>query len=275
MVRLLLGACAASGCFAVDESPAPAPAPAPAASDDASEVHMGQGLLRDARDLFLLPAAWSKRDWAIAGGLTVVGLGLYAADDNIEHWTQKRRGQTTDRLAHLLKPFGREYAAVTLAGFAIAAPFVEDQRLTRTAWLGAESLIFAGVWYETLQLGSNRPRPGKGDDRDDFNLVPWTRNRGHSFPSGHTTAAFAVATIAAHEWRDVPGIAPLAYGLATGVAFSRINDDAHWASDVFVGAVIGWGMATGIERLHSKPASLTVTPIVSGTIKGLDFTWRF
>ena len=57
-------------------------------------------------------------------------------------------------------------------------------------------------------------------------------------PSGHATIAFALATSLSDDihrpWASV-GL----YGLATGVAWSRINDNRHWLTDVTAGALLG------------------------------------
>lgn len=65
-----------------------------------------------------------------------------------------------------------------------------------------------------------------------------------SFPSGHTTVAFALAsTLTAETSRWWPKskwlVASLAYSSATLVGVSRMYNDSHWASDVIVGAAIG------------------------------------
>ncbi len=59
-----------------------------------------------------------------------------------------------------------------------------------------------------------------------------------SFPSGHTTAAFAVATVLDRRV-EFPGSFSLLYGLATLTAASRVYDHEHWVFDVVVGAFIG------------------------------------
>lgn len=61
-----------------------------------------------------------------------------------------------------------------------------------------------------------------------------------SFPSGHTTVAFSLATMIAQEYPKPIIIPILAYGFATCTALGRINGNYHWASDVLMGASIGY-----------------------------------
>ncbi len=243
-------------------------------SDDVGwNAHFFSSIPGDAGRIVTAPARWSASEWGEAAAVAGVGIALYAEDERIQGWMQRRRSQTTNRVAKLVKPFGREYVAIGLVGFAIASPFVDDERVKRTALLGGESMIFAGLGYEGLQLLTSRPRPDTGAGRD-----AWGGPKGHgnhSFPSGHTTAAFAFATIVADEWKAVPGIPLLAYTLATGVGLSRMNDDAHWASDAFTGAVLGYFSATAVEYLHRSKHDLTISPVFGPDEKSIAVTWNF
>ncbi|MBS1563115.1 MAG: phosphatase PAP2 family protein, partial [Bacteroidetes bacterium] len=60
----------------------------------------------------------------------------------------------------------------------------------------------------------------------------------NSFPSGHTTSAFALATILAlHATKKGWGVFFLL--LAVGVAYSRIYLGQHFLPDVTMGAILG------------------------------------
>jgi len=74
-----------------------------------------------------------------------------------------------------------------------------------------------------LKFGVGRTRPNE-------------RNN-HSFPSGHSSVAFATATMY-QMWYGWKGGLP-AYAMATLTAFQRLDDDQHWLSDVLMGAAIG------------------------------------
>jgi membrane-associated phospholipid phosphatase len=65
-----------------------------------------------------------------------------------------------------------------------------------------------------------------------------------SFPSGHTTTAFAAAAAITSEARrmspkSLPYVATLTYGGATLVGLSRMYHNNHWASDIALGAAVG------------------------------------
>jgi undecaprenyl-diphosphatase len=82
----------------------------------------------------------------------------------------------------------------------------------------------------------NRPRPEGPTERSNS-----------SFPSGHATGAFALATVFSHQY---PKLSIPLYITATGVAISRIYLGRHYPSDVLAGAAIGF--TTAKLTLHYK-----------------------
>jgi undecaprenyl-diphosphatase len=91
---------------------------------------------------------------------------------------------------------------------------------------------------------SRRARP----DREGASVPPGRQVRmpaSHSFPSGHTAAAFAFATGAG---RALPWTAPPLTLLATLVGYSRVHTGVHYPLDVIVGALCGVALATASDR---------------------------
>jgi membrane-associated phospholipid phosphatase len=80
-------------------------------------------------------------------------------------------------------------------------------------------------------------------------LVIGRRPDGWSFPSGHTAAAFSGAWVLSTVW---PRKAPIFFGLASLVGFSRIYAGAHYPGDVFSGATLGLLIAEAIRRPLSR-----------------------
>ena len=109
-----------------------------------------------------------------------------------------------------------------------------DERMARTGKLAAAAFLEAAFVSYSLKQIVGRSRPLNEEDTK-------------SFPSGHTTIAFTMATIAGHEYSKLR--IPL-YILAFGTAFSRIYLGRHYPSDVLAGAAIG--TLAGLSVIHYK-----------------------
>jgi membrane-associated phospholipid phosphatase len=133
-----------------------------------------------------------------------------------------------------------------------------QRSVTRVALRAGGAVAIAGGITTAVKLAIGRGRPQGDGDADLFRpLSGWS-----SFPSGHTAVAFALATTIAEETRDPWSDAAL-YGAATLTALARLNDDRHWTSDVFVGALVGHLSARWLSRrqggLRIRPAGVTMS----------------
>lgn len=122
-----------------------------------------------------------------------------------------------------------------------------------------KTTAYAGITTMILKRIVNQRRP----DSD---------NR-HSFPSGHTTTAFAFASVVAkeHEWYWGAG----AYSLATLVGLSRIHDNAHYLHDVVFGATIGTSFGIALSNLSKKEdtANYSFIPFEDGGLASISWTF--
>jgi len=78
-----------------------------------------------------------------------------------------------------------------------------------------------------------------------------------AFPSGHSTASFACATVLA--WSDRRLAVP-AYALAAAIAVSRVYVGVHWPLDIVGGAALGTLVATALLRLAATRPRLRPAP---------------
>lgn len=130
---------------------------------------------------------------------------------------------------------GRLFLNSVYVGYQFAAEKFFDQPYgyQRSA-LMMKTSIYAGLSVLVLKNIVQEKRPNGGDSL--------------SFPSGHSTTAFAYASVVAaeHEWYW--GVT--AYSLATFVGFSRMNDNAHYLHDVIAGATLGSAFGVGLSQLY-------------------------
>ena len=134
--------------------------------------------------------------------------------------------------------------------------FGQIDKRSRRLMLMFKASLFSGLTTFFAKRLINERRPNKGD-----------RN---SFPSGHTTTAFAFGTVVALEH---PEYAWMAYTFSALVGLSRINDNAHYLHDVTMGATIGMAYAYAFYYSPDKLANFNLAPLKDGAIVG--FNHRF
>ena len=122
----------------------------------------------------------------------------------------------------------------------LAAGFIEkDNELKRKSLVIFGGIAIEAIISETLKTTINRTRPAITYPADVF---PYRVMTARSFPSGHASLSFAVATGLTLQFRKW-WVAVPAYLWAGSVCYSRMYLGVHYPSDVLAGAVIGTGSA--------------------------------
>jgi hypothetical protein len=141
--------------------------------------------------------------------------------------------------------YGQIAGPIIGTGFALHGLAFDSDHSKETAFLSYETFVWAGAVSGAIKFVVGRERPSKTDTPFDFNFA------GHdsSFPSGHTTEAFAAATVFSEQYPEWYVYVP-AYGAAAAVGFSRIYANQHWTSDVVAGAMIGTTVSHILRLRH-------------------------
>ena len=188
------------------------------------------------------------RKGVAAAAWTGGGIGaLILLDDEIRREVQERASPSSDQWARRVEHLGdaRNTALGALAAYGAGRLFGHEP----TAETG-RALLEALLFTETIDMAAKglfgRARPGDGNRASDF------FHGSSSFPSGHTSRAFAVATVLAE--RHGPIAAWIGYPLATLVGLSRLEGDVHWSSDVLAGAALGHVIAKAITKRRESRA---------------------
>jgi len=214
-----------------------------------------QSYATDTREIVASPGRWSGREWIGAAAVIGATAVLYSWDQDIQQSAQAGRSASTDRLAAFASHFGDgTYTLPMLGAFYLCGQTARDGHARETAMLGLESFVISGLFTQAIKFTGHRHRPSSGDSSRKWD-GPGFSGENVSFPSGHATAAFAVMTVVASEYSEHRWVPPVAYGLATLCAWSRVNDNKHWASDVFAGSAIGYFTAKAVLGLHRGEAS--------------------
>ena len=227
-----------------------------------------KGYIDDTGKILTSPLRWDKREWSTAAIVLSMTAGLYAYDQDLKDWVQRQRSRTTDNIANIFTPFGDGLYTLPAAGLIYLYGAVqESEKAKRIGLLGAESMILSGAFTGVIKIAGHRHRPYTGDQYNKWD-GPGTSTDNLSFSSLHATTAFALATVVAGE-SDNPYVGPTAYGIATLVALSRMNDNEHWSSDVFLGAAVGYFTAQAVLRYHEKKnRSFALLPDINGNSNG-------
>lgn len=139
--------------------------------------------------------------------------------------------------ARTLSRFGEvEVSLPIVAGLAVAGSLARRPHLTRTAAITTTAIAGSAAAVTILKLGLGRARPEQDPALGGGPVRPFSGQT--AMPSGHTAAAFALATtLGDATGRTLPRIG--LYALATGTAAGRVIGQRHWLSDVVAGAAIG------------------------------------
>lgn len=206
------------------------------------------------------------------GAVALGGLSaLMLLDQPLQKFVQGERSASKDELAGTVRRLGQieVYGTVT-AGLVAAGLLSGNKALTRTGGRLAATLAFVGAAGMAGKLVMGRPRPEDSPDADGY--VPFSGQG--AMPSGHTAMAFAFATALSDEIHN-PWAKIGLYTLATGVGWSRINDNRHWLTDVAAGAALGITSAklmSGRWRVFGlRPPGVLLGPSQAGLAWKVEF----
>lgn len=189
-------------------------------------------------------------------------------DMNIRNWYQDKvrndqtnswASTTTTDLAFDAKFFGEWKYTVPVALLAAGVNYVDSDTAVGNWGANASRAYIAGLpamWFMQGALGATRP-----GDRPEGSS--WTTPFGHANGiSGHSfVGAVPFLTVAAmnpdNAWIRYP-----AYLASAAAGWSRINDDKHFPSQVFLGWYMAWEAVGSVMDTNTQKKSVTVTPMV-------------
>ena len=204
-------------------------------------------LWSDTGAVLTAPAHWNEVDWMYAG-FAAAGIGAAASLDNtIKDTVQAHRTTGQDRFFNQYQNLGAAWSFGVIGAFEIWGEVGCNTTAKNTAMDAlTASIIGPGLIGTSLKYAVGRVRPNTATNA--FQFKPFSNNQ--SFPSGHASEAFAVATAIAENY-PVWWVQTLCYGGAGLVGYARIEQNAHYASDVVAGALLGWGVAHAVVHRHN------------------------
>jgi membrane-associated phospholipid phosphatase len=204
-----------------------------------------RNFLQDQKDIWLFPVRLAKgRDWLPTLAVTGATAALIVADPHDTPYFRR-----TTRFEGFNEAFSGSIAAGEIAAvpaaFLIVGHFRHDSYAEKTALLAGEAYADSAIVDIVMKMATRRLRPSDIAPNGTFSD---TFFRSHvspsgistSFPSGHAAAAFAVATVFAHRYRQHRWVPFVAYAAASVICVSRVTNQSHFPSDMFLGAALGF-----------------------------------
>jgi membrane-associated phospholipid phosphatase len=210
---------------------------------------------------------WTWKDAAILEGFAIMTVAIAPLDQRIARRLQDatvQENRSMQRGSEFVRSVADPGSVVIGVGLYTYGRLAHSLKAADLGLHGTEALLLGAEVGNLLKGIIGRARPALDVTRPhDYQTFRGFRQGGdyQSFPSGHTIAAFAAAsavTSETHRWwpKSVWVIGPTMYGGASAVAFSRMFNNRHWASDVIAGAAIGtFAGLKVVQWQHTHPGN--------------------
>jgi hypothetical protein len=206
--------------------------------------------------VFKQPKYWNEDKWITASSCAAFTFIFVTLDDAINQpfitWQSpfaKKLGNTGYNIGHTKYQLG--FTGISY----LTGVLTKSQPLKNFAADNLQAQIFtSGITILFKEL-SHRARPITGADNYAFS-GPFKNGQNESFFSGHTSVAFSTANMIYLYSHKKWWVGLLSYGAATGVGISRMQKQAHWASDVFLGSVMGIAISSYVYKQQQKRRQL-------------------
>lgn len=206
----------------------------------------------------------------LAAGVSVAAVS--ALDRRSSNYIQSEFGNS--RLLGAANEVGNfDYIAPLSAALFGTSLLTDRHKFQDAAFTSLQSLLYTYISVYTLKYAFARERPSQNNSPYAFNF--FDRNAA-SFPSGHSSNAFALVVPWAFYYPGVITYSMLA--LPVGTAVARISKGEHWLSDVYAGALIGafWGYRLSKQHLDlTESNNIALTPFYGRNGGGVSLKVTF
>ena len=221
-------------------------------------------------------------DAVLAGSVLVATLLARPFDDRMAARLQDSSTQASRKIqgmATFVRTVATPGSYVIGGSMYVIGRLSKNERLADLGWHGTESLIVGELVAGVIKGTVGRQRPSVlPRNSNDYGLFRGFLggDQFRSFPSGHTTSAFAAAAAVSSEtsrwWPETRWIiGPILFTGATLTGVSRMYNNRHWASDVLVGAGVGTFAGLKVVRYHhSHPGNRLDKWLLAGSLVPTD-----
>ena len=197
-------------------------------------------------------------------------IGFLITDEKIQPCFEKDKWSQFDGVFSVTKYLGDGRVTLTVFSlYYLYGKIFNDRKARHIFYKGVESFIIAGLLCSGLKVIFGRARPYLNKGAYDFSLLDF-RNSRMSLPSGHATVAFSFASVIdsnTHNLLLKMGV----YSAAGFCALSRVYNNCHWASDIFLGSLLGFYIGKYVCKEKDSNLSFKILP----SKKYLVYRFRF
>jgi len=225
-------------------------------------------LASDLEQEFTKPFHMRRKDWGNFGKFAVASVALGFADEPLQRLAVRMRSNDTpfQKVSNFITRFGGSYETYTIIALGAYGFIFKHEKIKTTTLLVTQAYITGAALEKVLKFVTGRTRPSfynANTEAEPKFLGPFSKRKDldgksvqGSYPSGHTTVAFAAATVFAMEYRNRIIVPIIAYTSATLIGLSRITENKHWATDVLAGAAIGYLAGQNIVNNYHRYAKI-------------------
>lgn len=204
-------------------------------------------ILHDQKTVWTFPAKVIRgQHWKPVLAVALGTAGLVALDSHSESYFHDNAGFSAYKTGPLRGRNSTLAITLTPVAFYVVGLAKHKPHAQNTGLLAAEAVIDTQVVSFAMKHAFGRLTPADipphGDLADTWFKYKGSLTNGGSFPSGHSASAFAVASVIAGRYHGHRWIPWVAYGAAAALSLTRLPDQAHFPSDVFFGAALGYGI---------------------------------
>ena len=230
-------------------------------------------LLNNFGEQVTAPFRFTGKEWLITGAAIGITAILLHFDNDIDKWAtvQKQKHGWVNKTSPVITNFGSIYGNSSVVAIGLLSAAFKKQKGVQTSLLATQAVITSGAWVQLIKHFTGREDPsasyiysklpggkwwGPFAQYDQDVPVYKSVSSFDAFPSGHAATAFSIATVFASQYNNTKAIPIISYSMATLVGVSRLTEHQHWASDVFVGGLIGYlcgkQVVNNFNKTHQK-----------------------
>jgi membrane-associated phospholipid phosphatase len=217
-------------------------------------------LARDGVAMVQKPFHATPRKWLTGSATVALVAASLLLDNEVNRLIQKNQHDDARYwFQYGANPWGNLYSYLFVSAWYLRGRLEPDRHSCHVALQATKALLINAAITKAVKYTIRRQRPLSAHADDDIH--PWEREQSlDSFYSGHASAAMAVATVFAHEYRHYSAVALAAYGLAGMAATARIYLNKHWLSDVATGCLMGFYIGKTVCRPSAKQSRISFFP---------------